>query len=99
MRNPNFTNEQLGIIYENFRTVHSKLENVFMAIAEEGQISLGDINKRSEISDFIGKQCVAALQITGLIEVYGEGTVKICKLTDEGKKMEELIMRVRKDKK
>ena len=92
MRKLIFTSEQLETIYENFRTVHSKLENIFMAIAEEEEISLGDINKKVEISDFVCKQCVAALQLTGLVEICIEGTLKLCKLTEEGKKMEQLII-------
>lgn len=87
----NLTNEQLESMYLNFRKVHSKLESVFITIANNGEISLGDINKNVNISDFIGKQCIAALQLPGFIEIYGEGTVKICRLTDEGLKMKKVI--------
>lgn len=91
MKGPNYSTEQLVWFYESFPKVHGKLEAVFVTIAEGNGVSLSDINKAANTSDFIGNKCVIALQLAGFIEVYEQGATKLCRVTEEGRKLKEVI--------
>lgn len=98
MKEITFTADQLELLHGNFKTVHNKLEQVFMTIAdtEDKGIALGDLNKALGFSDFIGGRCVSALLLVGFIELEEEWNLRKCKITSSGKAMRDLILSKRK---
>lgn len=91
MLNYEYTDEQLQKFADKFKLINIKLKEVFLVIGEKESIALHEINKEVGIGDFVRDKCIAALELSGLIEKYAAGTEKICKITEDGARLVELL--------
>lgn len=91
-----YSDQQLLHMAKNFKLVHINLIDVFNKIGEsEEGIAMNMITEYTKVSPklspFVRDKCISALELPGLITRDVVGTQKICKLTQDGKKLKELL--------
>lgn len=88
----NYTEEQLINFSKRCSIVHQKMKQIIHIIGRnQNGIALHEINKQVGVSAFIRDKCIAALEFSGFIKRLDCGTEKICELTEEGKRLQEII--------